>query len=1266
MFGARYSSGRRALCASTAFAVSIVGMTALSAPAQAAAAPPAQLSALGTAYLQDFDTLVASGTGTEADNTPTGWTFAESGTGANTTYTAGTGSANSGDTYSFGATAATERALGQVRSGSVTPTLGAQFANATGGTITSLDIAYTGEQWRLGTPARTVVQDRMDLEWSSDATSLTTGTWTPVAALGFEAPTKTGTAGALDGNAAANQVAVSGSITGIEVPAAGSLWIRWTDVNADSSDDGLAIDNVSITPQGIPAGGPTDPAGTGSADPASVVQGGSTTLSVVTTPGTNPDSTGLAVSVDLSSIGGSATQALLDDGVAPDTTAGDGTFTGSATVDAGTAPGSKDLPFTVTDAQSRSGSGIIALAVTALEPCAAPDQSIGSVQTSGAAGITGTVTVQGVVVGDYEGASPSLRGFYLQDVGDTDAATSDGIFVFEGDNANRVSVGDVVQVTGTAGENQGQTQISSTTGVALCGTTGTVPVTEVTLPMAAPDSLERYEGMLVTFPQELTVTEHFQLGRFGQVTLSSGGRLQQPTNVVAPGAAALALQAENNLRRIILDDNTQAQNPDPIQFGRGAQPLSASNTLRGGDTITALAGVLTYTWGGNAASPNAYRIRPLGALGGAAPNFQAANPRPTAAPSVGGTLTVAGMNQLNYFNTFGAGACTGGVSGPALDCRGADNQAEFDRQSAKTVAAIAAMDADVLGVNEVENDGYGAASSLADLVDRLNAVMGAGTYAYLDVDALSGQVDALGSDAIKVGVLYKPATVTPVGTTAVLNSPDFVNGGDSAPRNRATVAQAFEENANGERFVLNVNHLKSKGSACAVPDAGDGQGNCNQVRLNAVNTLTAWLASDPTATGDSDVLLVGDYNSYAMEDPIAALESAGFVHLIKSRLGADAYSYVFDGQWGYLDHALASASLDAQVTGVADYHINADEPSVLDYNTNFKSAGLIASLYAPDEFRTSDHDPVMVGLALAAPVNEVPIANAQSVTTAEDTASTITLTGSDPEGQPLTYTVTSEPTHGTLSGTAPDLTYTPDANYNGPDSFEFTVSDGVHTSAPATVTIDVTPVNDLPRLNVVAGGSCLTNTSGRMNVTTGDVDNTGIVITGTSSNQALVPNANVVVTGASGSRTVTITGLPGKSGRAVITLSASDGSDSVTRTITVWIGTSGANSYTGGGGVDMMLGGAGNDTLTGGGGIDLLCGMDGLDRLSGVGGNDTLVGGNGNDVLNGGAGADILLGSGGNDTMTGGVDADFFDGGAGTDKATDFNPFQGDVKVNTP
>ncbi|KPV52261.1 hypothetical protein SE17_16540, partial [Kouleothrix aurantiaca] len=270
-------------------------------------------------------------------------------------------------------------------------------------------------------------------------------------------------------------------------------------------------------------------------------------------------------------------------------------------------------------------------------PCAAPDVTIGSVQGTGDTAASGTFTVQGVVVGDYEGASPALRGFYLQDSGDSNAATSDGIFVFEGDNANRVSVGDVVQVTGTASENQGQSQLSSTTGVELCGTTSTVTPTDVSLPFASATAAEQYEGMLVRFPQTLYVTEHFQLGRFGQVLMSSGGRLKQPTNVTTPGASALAQQAANDLNQIIVDDDTQAQNPDPILFGRGGQPLSASNTLRGADTAAGVVGVMTYTWSGNAASGNAYRLRPVGALGGGVLSFQPANPRPASVPSVGGT-----------------------------------------------------------------------------------------------------------------------------------------------------------------------------------------------------------------------------------------------------------------------------------------------------------------------------------------------------------------------------------------------------------------------------------------------------------------------------------------------------------------------------------------------------------------------------------------------------------------------------------------------------
>jgi hypothetical protein len=614
---------------------------------------------------------------------------------------------------------------------------------------------------------------------------------------------------------------------------------------------------------------------------------------------------------------------------------------------------------------------LVRFTVSAANPCEAPITPIPAIQGNGAtAAVTGTVTTRGVVVGDYEGAAPALRGFFLQDpTGDGDPATSDGIFVFEGSNADTVKLGDVVTVTGTAGENQGQTQVS-VGAVTVCGT-GTVTPTDVTFPVASDTALERFEGMLVRLPQPMSVTEHFQLGRFGQVTISQGGRLRQPTNVAAPGAEAAAVQAANNLRKIILDDASQFQNPDPIPFARGGQPLSASNTLRGGDTATGIVGVLNWTWGGNSSSPNAYRIRPINALGGTV-DFEPTNARPTGPPAVGGDTRVVGMNLLNFFNTLNVSGmnCTGGVAGPAIDCRGANTAAEFDRQWHKTVAAVSGTQADVVAFMEMENDGYGADSAERFLVDRLNEADGPGTWAFIDADARTGQVDALGNDAIKVGMLYKPAEVTPVGTTAALNSTEFVTGGDSAPRNRPSLAQAFRDSSTGGTFVAVANHLKSKGSACDEPDARDGQGNCNAVRTRSATMLADWLATDPTGTGDPDVLVLGDMNSYAEEDPITTLEEAGFTNLIEERDGDEAYSYAFDGQWGYLDHALGSASIRSQIAGVGDWHINADEPSVLDYNTEFKSAGQVTSLFSPDEFRISDHDPVVVGLDLtnAAPV----------------------------------------------------------------------------------------------------------------------------------------------------------------------------------------------------------------------------------------------------------------------------------------------------------
>lgn len=626
------------------------------------------------------------------------------------------------------------------------------------------------------------------------------------------------------------------------------------------------------------------------------------------------------------------------------------------------------------------------------DPCAEAYTPIYQIQGAGAtAAITGTVTTQGVVVGDYEGPPPVLRGFYLQDPdGDGDPATSDGIFVFNGSNVDSVTLGDVVRVTGKAGENQGQTQISVTPETILkCGTGAVAPV-DVTLPFSSSTQLEQFEGMLVRFPQPLYVTEHFQLGRFGQVVVSSGGRLIQPTNVAAPGAHAGALAAANLLNRIILDDASQAQNTDPIVFGRNGQPLSASNTLRGGDSADGVVGVMTYTWGGDQASPNTYRVRPFNALGGSA-NFMPTNPRPAGAPPAAGSVRVAGMNLLNFFNTFDGfpdkvDNCRSGLDGAAADCRGANTGAEFDRQWPKTVAAVINSGADVVGIMELENDGYGPDSAMRFLVDQLNAATAPGTYAFVDVDAAVGQANALGTDAIRVGVLYKPARVTPAGRTAVLNTTDFVTGGDGEARNRPSLAQAFEENGTGERFVMAVNHLKSKGSACATPDSGDGQGNCAAVRTQAANLLAQWLTTDPTGTGDPDVLLIGDFNSYAQEDPIRALEDAGYTNLIKSFNGISAYSYVFNGEWGYLDHALGSASLVPQVAAVADWHINADEPAILDYNTDFKTPAQNQLLYAPDEFRISDHDPVLVDLKLASAPN----------TAAFPAATALPLTGGDP------------------------------------------------------------------------------------------------------------------------------------------------------------------------------------------------------------------------------------------------------------------------------
>jgi predicted extracellular nuclease len=454
--------------------------------------------------------------------------------------------------------------------------------------------------------------------------------------------------------------------------------------------------------------------------------------------------------------------------------------------------------------------------------------------------------------------------------------------------------------------------------------------------------------MLVTIPQMLYATDNYNLGQYGEVLLSVSDRLDIPTNMVEPGPAAQSLQDLNNRSSIQLDDASGESNPLPLPpYLDEKNTLRAGdtekNTLRAGDTIPSLTGLIGYAFG-------AYEIHPQDLT---QVEFTRNDPRPAASPAVGGSMKVASFNVLNYFTTIDDGDPICGPFG-GMGCRGADTDDEFTRQRNKIISAILAMDADVIGLMEMENHPTDAA--LQDLVSGLNEVSGNGSYDLVD----TGPV---GTDAIKVAFIYKPSSVSTVGPYAILDSswdPDFID-----TKNRPVIVQTFQQNGTDDLVTVAVNHLKSKGSSCndiGDPDLGDGQGNCNLTRTKAASVLVNWLATDPTGSSSADFLIIGDLNSYAMEDPIDAIKAAGYLDLVAEYGGIGAYSYVYFGQAGYLDHALSNPSLATRVTGTEIWHINADEPNALNYNDYNQP-----DLYHPDPFRSSDHDPVVVGICEATP-----------------------------------------------------------------------------------------------------------------------------------------------------------------------------------------------------------------------------------------------------------------------------------------------------------
>ncbi len=771
--------------------------------------------------------------------------------------------------------------------------------------------------------------------------------------------------------------------------------VRVITANAVGNDEWVGIDNIVVSSDAASGGG----AAQVSIGDVTISEGDAGT-STMTFTVTRSDNAG-AFTVDYATSDGTAT-AGADYGAVSGTvsfTAGGAlTQTVTVTINGDTSVESNEtLNVTLSNLLSTAGTATLSDA-TAIGTITNDDTGpvtltkISTIQGSGSASslVGQTVTVEAIVVGDFQNGDAdvkrNLNGFYLQEEAsdaDGSASTSEGIFVFLASLPGDVQEGDRVRVTGTVSEYFGMTQLNATEiAVVEAGAVADVSTMAVTidLPAAAvttnqdgdyqPD-LEAFEGMLVTIPQTLTITEQFQLDRFNEIKLVAGERPEQFTNAFAPDAAGYdAYLRANGARTITYDDGLNTQNAAINNLDGFGPTYNTATAPRMGDTIANLSGVLDYQWAGNSASGATWRVR---AIDDGDNTFVDANPRDAAPEDVGGRLTVGSFNVLNYFRTLNAGGATTAVG---LAPRGANNATEFDRQTEKLVNTLVALDADILGLIEVENDFLNDApgNAIDYLVDSLNAVLGAGTYNWID----PGQ-RFIGGDAIAVGFIYKPAKVTVAFNTTVetLNDADVAALGlsslitqssvgaifDGTNTSRNALAVTWSETATGEHFTTVVNHFKSKGGTGtgADADALDGAGNWNSQRELAAQALDAWVDSDPTGTTDDDYILLGDFNAYFQEDPIEFLIAQGYENLQETRI-TDPYSYVFDGQIGSLDYIFANPEMALQITGITEWHINADEADALDYNTDF---GRDAAIFDADVLvRVSDHDPILIGLNL--------------------------------------------------------------------------------------------------------------------------------------------------------------------------------------------------------------------------------------------------------------------------------------------------------------
>ncbi|WP_420095803.1 ExeM/NucH family extracellular endonuclease [Brevibacterium sediminis] len=594
-----------------------------------------------------------------------------------------------------------------------------------------------------------------------------------------------------------------------------------------------------------------------------------------------------------------------------------------------------------------------------------------------------TVTTRGVVTAAYpEGG---LNGYYIQTPGTggadrADGAASDGIFVYSPDTVADISIDDHVEVTGTVSEHYGQTQIS----VSASGLKTVDEPAEAVKPVegafpAGDEKRESLEGMLLQPSESLTVADNYNTNTYGEVVLATGeGTLDQPTDVHRPGTPeAKALEAENLDREVVLDDGAtvnflKADKDIPLPYLSKEDPVRVG--AQANFTSPVVLGFDHEKW----------RFQPTTRLTG--DNAEAVQPttftdtRTEAPEAVGGQVSLASFNVLNYFTTTGdqLSGCQyyddregnhitvrGGC-----DARGAANAESLKRQETKIVTAINKLDASVVSLMEIENSaafGKDRDDALATLVKRLNEAAGTEKWDFVDSPAAVPSDE----DVIRTALIYQPAEVAPQNESTILDDQDAFSNA------REPLSQAFapkDDTGDIEKdktFVTISNHFKSKGSGSGPgnEDSGDGQGASNADRVKQAETLVGFAGDQQEATNSDLVYLLGDFNSYTQEDPMQIFYEAGYKDIAAEK--TDESTYVFGSRTGSLDHVLAldasdeadGAGTDAtafgSVTGADVWNINSVESLALEYSRfNYN----VSDLFAPDQFRASDHDPVVVGL----------------------------------------------------------------------------------------------------------------------------------------------------------------------------------------------------------------------------------------------------------------------------------------------------------------